>query len=349
MNIVPKDKASFTLQTFLDIKLHKSISTSEFEEAIRFISNTQTMDSIRMFLTYLQTNTDIDIMITVREFLSIYMICYFHNDVLSTQKNETETLLYELCKELVAYIETYTHEQTEPFNIRVYTKKLNTYSILFHIWKKKDIQSQKDIYMSLYVDYAEEIGTFIQKAKDIHRFDEYEQYINKLMSMKDKIKDCLLSLIGQEEFEQLVQSKLNPIGLFNKESKEVIQNYLIEAYWNIFKHNIDDTNKITDDTIITKLGMIIKEYFNIIYLNNQDTLDKVYHKIDFIIDKIICTNNASDYLIDLIYLLYNELIFLHPTHRLLNHIERKLENVETLPEIIYILKLLMKEFSIYKQ
>ena len=66
-------------------------------------------------------------------------------------------------------------------------------------------------------------------------------------------------------------------------------------------------------------------------------------------DKIKSTANAVDYLIDLIYLLYNEIIFLHPTHSILLTVESRLETLDTIDEIISVLKILMKEFSLFKQ
>ena len=164
--------------------------------------------------------------------------------------------------------------------------------------------------------------------------------------MRDKIKNCLIQLVGQQEYDILETDGLHPIGIFTKNSKHLIENYLIEAYWNIFKTNIQNKT-IQDTNIITKLGVTVKHYFTHIYKKNEDKLQKLYNKIDFIIDKILQTQNVEDYIIDLIYLLYNELIFIQPTHSILSKVEEKLENIDTIDNSIYILKILMKEYNTY--
>ena len=73
--------------------------------------------------------------------------------------------------------------------------------------------------------------------------------------MKKVIRKCLISLIGKKEYKSIKDTKFNPIGIFDNDAKELVHNYLIEAYWNIFKDNIDSDNKIIDTTIIKKLGI----------------------------------------------------------------------------------------------
>ena len=341
MNI-PSDDIATHLQLFHDLQVKETFTASAFDEAVLFMSNIQIINGSRSFLHFLTQKSTIDIMIDTKQFLCIYMICFFHNEVLSTNKNATEELLYEKCKELVYFI------STNDFDIDTYVKKLNTFEILFVSWKKKDIKSQKNIYLSMYLDYTEEINTFVQKAKDINHFDYYKDYLHTLIDMKTKIKNCLIQLIGKDEFEQLEQTQFNPIGLFTKKSQGLVENYLIEAYWNIFKENLDNLS-IKDERIIDNLSLTIKDYFKHIYLNNENKIEIINNKINFIMDKIKSTANAVDYLIDLIYLLYNEIIFLHPTHSILLTVESRLETLDTIDEIIYVLKILMKEFSLFKQ
>ena len=351
MNIRP-NKIKQNLQLFHDLQIKETFATTTFDEAILFMSNKNIIKETRSFLQFLAQQSTIDIMIDTKTFLCIYMICYFHNDVLSSNKNDTEELLYKKCKELVNFIfkDDFNIDAFDinDLNIDTYIKKLNTFEILFTSWKKKDIKSQKNIYLSMYLDYTEEINTFVQKAKDINRFDYYKDYLHTLIDMKTKIKNCLIQLIGKDEFEKLEQTKLNPIGLFTKKSKELVENYLIEAYWNIFKENLDNLS-IKDEKIIDNLSNTIKDYFKHIYFNNENKIEIIDNKINFIMDKIKKTNNSVDYLIDLIYLLYNEIIFLQPTHSILETVETRLETLDTVDEIIFVLKILMKEFSLFKK
>ena len=209
MNIQPLQNKYF--KSFIDLDINNKFENFTFNQAVYFISYDKNITICEQLLKYLYEKTNIDIMISVREFLSLYIIYYFHNEVLSTQKNETETLLYESSKEIVLYnfddlINNNTYDQNE-INILLYVKKLNTFGILFHIWKKKDKESQKEIYISLYIDYTEEIKKFIDKANDINRFKEYEQYINQLLHMKKVIKKCLISLIGKKEYKSIKDTK----------------------------------------------------------------------------------------------------------------------------------------------
>ena len=364
MNIPVKKTIPNGIETFLTLDLYTKFSNNTFNQVIYFMSYTENIEGCTAFLKYLQEQTKLDIMITEREFLSLYMICFFHNDVLSTNKNETETLLYEKCKELVTIIEEYaqnikTYIQSKDTKIllckptletKVYVKKLNTFSILFNVWKSKDLESQKDIYLSMYVDYSEEIDTFIQKAKDIHKLDYYKKYIQTLMDMKQKIKNCLVQLIGEKECEDLLQDKTNPIGIFNTDSKHVITQYVHEAYWNIFKNNVEG-DTIQNKDIINDLAVTIKTYMKHMYEHNTEKLNAIYSQIDFIVNAIYLNCTIKENLIDLLYILYNELIFFSPTNKVLEKVEEKLENIEDkdidIDVVIYLFKIVMNEYDRY--
>ena len=332
------------LKKFISLNLKIQFEEATFSTAVYLMTYKENILGCKEFLKYLKDNTDMDIMVNIREFLSIYMICFFHNDVLSIHKNETEELLYEKCNELVEMIQEYISHKS--FNLQLYIKKLNTFGILFDVWKEKDLHSQTDIYMSMYVDYNEEIETFIKKATDINKLDYYETYIKRLVNMKNKIKVCIIRLIGREEFNKLKDTRFNPIGIFNTESKNVIKNYLNEAYWNIFKNNIYNTTD-NRNNIIDNLSSSIKQYMKNIYLNNNDKLQKLYTNIDFIINNIKHTGDIEENLIDLLYILYNELVFFNPDHHILEKVELKLDNLDTIDNIIYVFKLLMNEYNQY--
>ena len=186
MNINIKKTKTNGIHDFLKLNLYTKFSNKTFNQAIYIMSYTENIEGCNTFLQYLQDKTNLDIMITARECLVIYMICFFHNDVLSKNKNPTETLLYEKCKELVSIIQDY---KPPTLDINLYIKKLNTFSVLFNVWKSKDLESQKDIYVTMYVDYSEEISTFIQKATHIHQLDYYKTYIENLVEMKKKLKN----------------------------------------------------------------------------------------------------------------------------------------------------------------
>jgi len=360
MNIHVKNSKPNGIETFLALDLYNKFSNNTFNQVIYFMGYTENIQGCTLFLKYLQEETNMDVMITERELLSLYMICFFHNDVLSTNKNETESLLYEKCKELITIIEEYTQNlntyneskktkktlRKPTLEIKTYVKKLNTCSILFNVWKSKDLESQKDIYLSMYVDYSEEIDTFIQKAKDIHKLDYYKKYIQTLMDMKQKIKNCLVQLIGEKECEDLLQDKTNPIGIFNTDSKHVITQYVHEAYWNIFKNNVEG-DTIQNKDIINDLAVTIKTYMKHMYEHNTEKLNSIYSQIDFIVNAIYQNCTIKENLIDLLYILYNELIFFSPTNKILTKVEEKLENLEDkdIDVVIYLFKIVMNEYD----
>ena len=343
MNINIKKTKTNGIHDFLKLNLYTKFSNKTFNQAIYIMSYTENIEGCNTFLQYLQDKTNLDIMITARECLVIYMICFFHNDVLSKNKNPTETLLYEKCKELVRIIQDY---KPPTLDINLYIKKLNTFSVLFNVWKSKDLESQKDIYVTMYVDYSEEISTFIQKATHIHQLDYYKTYIENLVEMKKKIKKCLIHLVGKEECENLIQNKTNPIGIFNTDSKEVIRNYVHEAYWNIFKKNLEG-DTIQNKDIINDLAVTIKTYMKNMYEQNTEKLNSIYSQIDFIVNAIYHNCEIKQNLIDLLYILYNELIFFSPTNKILEKVEEKLENLEDIDTIIYLFKILMNEYDRY--
>ena len=358
MNINTNTLHKNGIHDFLKLNLYTKFSNKTFNQAIYIMSYTENIEGCTMFLQYLETETDLDIMITARECLVIYMICFFHNDVLSTNKNPTETLLYEKCKELVRIIQDYTLQveiskdtvvtvdTVDTVDIVSYIKKLNTFSVLFNVWKSKDLDSQKDIYVTMYVDYSEEISTFIQKATHIHQLDYYKTYIENLVEMKIKIKKCLVQLVGKEECEELIETKKNPIGIFNTDSKEVIRNYVREAYWTIFKNNLED-DTIQNKDIIDSLATTIKSYMKNMYGQNTEQLKSIYSQIDFIVDSINHTSTIKQNLIDLLYIVYNELIFFSPTNKILEKVEEKLENLEDIDTIIHLFKIMMNEYDRY--
>ena len=343
MNITIKKKDD-SLQQFFNLNLHSQFASSTFNKAVFLMTYKDNVLKCKEFLNYLSNENNIDIMINVREFLSIYMICFFHNDVLSKQKNETETLLYEKSKELIEIIKEANISTS--LDKRLYIKKINTFSILFTIWKEKDLYSQTDIYMTMYVDYNEEIETFIKKTTDINKLDYYETYIKRLVNMKNKIKLCIIRLIGREDFNRLKDTTFNPIGIFNTESKNVIKNYLNEAYWNIFKSNIY-IDSVDRNNIIDNLSASIKQYMENIYLNNTEKIQQLYTNIDFIINNIKHNSDIEENLIDLIYILYNELVFFNSEHPILKKVEEKLDELHTIEDIIYVFKLLMNEYNQY--
>ena len=161
MNSRPSDTIAFYIETVLDLQLIDTFSNKTFDQAVFSMTDKQNINGVQTLLSCLKKHTSVELLIQTREFLSIYMSCFFHNDILSTKKNETEELLYEKCKELVYYIPEYVsnNDTLEDFDIDIYTKKLNTFSVLFSMWKKKDKESQKKIYLSLYIDYTDEIET----------------------------------------------------------------------------------------------------------------------------------------------------------------------------------------------
>ena len=360
MNILTKNNTPNGLETFLALDLYNKFSNNTFNQVIYFMGYTENIQGCSLFLTYLQEQTNLDVMITERELLSLYMICFFHKDVLSTNKNETESLLYEKCKELITIIEEYTQNlntyneskktkktlRKPTLEIKTYVKKLNTFSILFNVWKHKDVESQKNIYLSMYIDYSEEIDTFIQKAKNIHKLDYYKKYIQNLVDMKKKIKNCLVQLMGKKECEELLHDKTNPIGIFNTDSKDVIRQYVHEAYWNIFKHNVEG-DTIQNKDIINDLAVTIKTYMKHMYEHNKEKLNSIYSQIDFIINAIYHNCTIKENLIDLLYILYNELIFFSPTNKVLEKVEEKLENLKDkdIDVVIYLFKIVMNEYD----
>lgn len=349
-NIVSKNIQIECLQIIRQLKLKEQFSKSDFNHAVFLMTRTENITGVDTLLYNLKHISGTELMINSRELLSIYMIYFFHTDVLSTHKNETEELLYEKCRELVYFIpdisaiEDNNVDSDRDIDFIIYIKKLNTFSVLFSIWKNKDYASQKDIYISMYIDYSEEIETFIQKATDINQLDYYTSYIDQLCTMKEKIKNCLIRLIGKEDFTQLEHTKNNPIGIFNRQSKNLVKEYVIEAYWNIFKKNIHN-GIVQDQNILDNLYITVTDYFKHIYLSNEEKLEKIYKSIDFIFDKIKHTGNISDYIIDLIYLLYNELLLLTPEHSILKKVKLKMEELDTIDDSIYVLKILMKVFS----
>tara|TARA_B100001564_G_C20626207_1_gene664814 strand:- start:80 stop:1012 length:933 start_codon:yes stop_codon:yes gene_type:complete len=122
-----------------------------FEKISNLIQDDDIENEVRVYLkgliNIINYNKEI---IPVRVILSAYLIHYCHSEVLSTEKDPTESLLHIRSSELVSKL-------SNPINDKLGSlcmiQSLSLYNNLFRDWKKKDVESQLNIYLDLYDNY----------------------------------------------------------------------------------------------------------------------------------------------------------------------------------------------------
>ena len=187
--------------------------------------------------------------ISSRVVLSAYLIHFCHEEVLSIIKNPIEEFLKKKSSDLVLHLETDINDRYKQLCM---IERLSNYNRLFHEWKKKDVESQLEIYLELYDNYQKMgnniLSSMIYSAIKYLKKEDTEQVIreykneNKLKSISDSIEYSVV--------RNMKEAYWNSVELTDKQYSEwidEINDYFIKIYskmkntveWNDFKSSFD--------------------------------------------------------------------------------------------------------------
>ena len=197
-----------------------------FVDATKILMDKNIIKDTKLFIDSLQNIISYDKeIISPKILLSAFFITYFHNQVLSETKNDIDTFI--LAKSSHILEETNNLNITNKMDVLKYISELNKYSHYFNQWKKKDLDSQLQIYKEMY----------------------YQS------NLSEDIKRKLESLIGEEKTNELLT-----INITEKESKmlsDSIEKTLKKAFWDILEQDFKNNNYSQVSSIIKD----IKFYF----------------------------------------------------------------------------------------
>lgn len=269
------------INNFHNLKLSKNFKNKSFDKITCLIQNKYFKFTIHNFYSLLKNfnNYDKDL-ISSKTIILVYLITYFKNDILSLNLEAEEKILYEKSYELVNILDTISYNNDLFENL---IKKLNTFSIIFNYWKKKDYKSQIDIYCEIYHNYNNKIN-LINKNNNIEQ--DYQYYLEYLNNIKSISKQSIKNLVNYSNINYNVDNIIN-----NYKFKEKIYdnsiNQIIEKYLkNIFFYNLyNELNKSPPEYQQFKSIVIeINSYLNCIYLSTQKKKNEVWN--EFISDSI---------------------------------------------------------------
>lgn len=191
-----------------ELDLCNCFSNKSFNEGVLIITNKNVISTATEFIDSLKSLIDYKgEIISSKIFLSSFFISFFHNEVLSEEKNEIETFLYEQSKYIIQLFKTLNINNK--IKILEYISELNKYKNNFNQWKKKDLDSQIEIYSDIYI-----------------RFPEKRKQIKKLLEL----------LVGKNNVESIIHSFENKNNIL----EDTIQKYLKEIFWDNFQKDIID-------------------------------------------------------------------------------------------------------------
>lgn len=254
----------------LEIKLFFEKNMPNFGLCTRYIRNKKNLFIVKKFIESLGKIIKYNgIIITERVFMSIYIIKYFSSDVFANDNklSEQESALHDKANIIIEKLHTFdSKSMIEICNI---IKSLNQFKNLFSKWKSKDLESQIDIYLQLYLRYEKEIKISNSKNDD---------FLKHLIEVRDKSKNYIIKLTSENEFNRLIENKKILETKFDNSVENLVRHYLRNAFWDRFK---DDLNEDIPNFYQIK-GIIkdIKNYFLKIYKNKKNKIQYINEILD---------------------------------------------------------------------
>jgi hypothetical protein len=222
------------------ININEQFKNNSFNKAINILTNKNNIQQTNNFLLSLQNLIKYEKeIISPKILLSSFLICYFHNDVLSEEKNDIDSFILDKSKFIVEI--TIKLSIQNKIEILTYISELNKFKHYFEQWKKKDLDSQLQIYKQMYFDsqFNPEIKNKIQKLIG-------KEKTNKLLiittdNIQKNLKKAFWNNI-KEEFENENYSQISSIIkdikfffiLINNHLKEKLDEYLDIEFINMY-------------------------------------------------------------------------------------------------------------------
>lgn len=191
----------------MDLQIHKNnvidiihkFENITFLNATKILIDKNNIKNTQYFIQSLQNIISYDKeIISPKVLLSSFLIYFFHADVLSENKNDMDTFIFEKSNNI--FHNTINLSTENKMNIFHYISELNKFKYFFEQWKEKDLDSQLQIYKQMYFDsqFNPEIKNKIQKLIGKEKTNEL------LVITEDNIQQNLKKAfwnIYREEFE----------------------------------------------------------------------------------------------------------------------------------------------------
>lgn len=184
------------------MNLSQTFKNNSFDKVILRMTDKTFIQETINFITSLQNFISYDKeIIPPKILLSAFLIFYFHNDVLSENRTEFDTFILQKSKNIVELTELFSIKNSKKLEVLQYIGELNKYKHHFEQWKKKDLDSQLQIYKQMY-------------------FDSH---------FNPEIKNKIEMLIGKEKTNELLVI-----------TEDNIQQNLKKAFWDILREDFEN-------------------------------------------------------------------------------------------------------------
>lgn len=204
-------------EAFLSLRLKEEAQNSTFEDFTRSIRQRHTLVTLQQFWKAIPFALDPGI--KVREILSSYVLAFFPDISLSSERNEIEERVYQTAVQFTRLLESLTLDVEQLQSIAM------EYQKHFQAWKEAD---QADLLQLLAKSH--------KQVRDISDSMEDKQHVTKTL---DKLENIADSLGGKEAVEHVKTS--SKYGLIEGEvmAEQVLQQ-MRNAFWDKFQSELDN-------------------------------------------------------------------------------------------------------------
>ena len=241
------------------LKIHSESKVTKITEYLADSSiDYSTLDN---FINYIQQKFDLEEkLISHKLLVSIVMISKFPNDIVGSDRNDTEESIYQKALEIYNLINN--------SNLENINKKIITFKIIFNDWKSRDKLNQINLLCEMYHKYTDslaeytfdevsdeeilnqnseitdtmddEIKTeFLEKAR-LHNKEGITDFINKINGMRNKILYSLKKLTPN--YKSYVKNyKLKDVK-YDESVYKLFYTKMKHIYWSNIRKDIFEKN-----------------------------------------------------------------------------------------------------------
>lgn len=263
-----------SIDNFISLNLSNTFKNNSFDIVTnKIMTNNYVLTTISKLIdSYKQLTNYENNRVNSKLILSCYLIRYFTNDVLSSQLEDKEIILFEKSKEFVNYLDNLNEDEFIK-DFETFIKKINTYGLIFYNWKNKDLKSQIDTYCEIYYSYQKDINKL--KEDEVNNID----FINNLENIKLIVKDSLKNLVGKSEVDNTINNYKYIEKLYDNSLYNIVKKNLKNVYWKNIYNDLQNDPKIYLQ--IESIIIEVNKYLDIIYNNKTKNLNK-YLDVNFI-------------------------------------------------------------------
>jgi len=272
--LINLQNVSLTYQKLINYKLYEQFPSMKFNQAIHIMMDKQVIQSTYDFINSLKKliNYNGDV-INAKTFLSAYLISNFQSEVLSScEQSEIEKFVYGESIQLVK--DTQKLKVGDKKKLLEFIPKLNKFKHTFNNWKKKDLESQLEIYSDMYHNYRHKIEQVQQESNRQEATtsnipqNTSQEYLDNLIKMRDKIYRQIEKLVGKEEAKNTVDRFKRVERNYDESVYNAIKKTMRKAFWDKFKRDIE--GEPPDYSQVKGIITDMRGFFHKIYHIHED-------------------------------------------------------------------------------